>query len=85
MISHHTPNATAHRAAAVRSAAKAISYAASPTFALMALVTQVHGSTPDMMGMPMASPTGMTAMYLLMSVFHASPWLNLLARQVGTA
>ena len=81
MISHSTANATAH--GMIRGAARALSYAASPTFALMALAAQVHAA-PDMMGMPMPSPlVGMPAMYLLMSVFHASPWLKLFARQAA--
>ena len=55
--------------------------AAAPTFALMALWSAASGGPPDMLcaAMQHASPfTGMTAMYLLMSAFHAGPWLRLL-------
>lgn len=59
--------------------------AASPTFAIMALLTAVGGS-PDMLCSAVASPlTGMIPMYLLMSVFHAAPWLKLIPnRRTGT-
>jgi hypothetical protein len=56
--------------------------AATPTFLAMALSTGVLGGAPDMtcMALQDASPlTGMTAMYLLMSCFHLSPWLSLIA------
>jgi hypothetical protein len=50
-----------------------ICLAATPVFAVMALATGLGGS-PDM---AMPSPlNGMAAMYLLMSVFHAAPWLK---------
>jgi hypothetical protein len=65
------------------SAAQLLSLAATPTFAIMALLAAVHGgSMPDMHcaaagdGWPL---TGMAAMYLLMSAFHLPPWLSLLA------
>ena len=48
----------------------------------MAVLTGVlDDAQPDLLcaSMQHASPlTGMTAMYLLMSVFHAAPWLRLL-------
>lgn len=63
-----------------------LALAATPTFAVMALLTAV----PDGDAYPMtclgeagASPLhGMTAMYLLMAVFHAAPWLNLASRRL---
>jgi hypothetical protein len=55
--------------------------AAAPTFAAMALVTGL-GGPPEMICAAHASPLGgMTPMYLLMSAFHAGPWLQLLARR----
>ncbi|MBI1290255.1 hypothetical protein GC173_03305 [bacterium] len=61
-----------------RNAASWLGLAASPTFALMAWV-----SANDMQGMLCASGPGilpiggMAFMYLLMSLFHLSPWLKL--------
>lgn len=62
----------------------ALSLAATPSFALMALLTTgvfdggsgVHGSMAHGTGGPV---DGMVLMYLLMSFFHAAPWLKLLA------
>lgn len=57
--------------------------AATPTFAAMALLTWVLPGPPDMLcaaGGPGASLGGMVPMYLLMSAFHASPWLKLASR-----
>ena len=57
-----------------------LGFAAAPTFAVMAGWTALSGAPPDMLCMQHASPfTGMTAMYLLMSAFHAAPWLKLAA------
>jgi hypothetical protein len=55
--------------------------AAAPTFALMALITGVSGGEADVLCSAMgASPLGgMVPMYLLMSLFHAAPWLKLIA------
>jgi hypothetical protein len=62
-----------------RGAAGRLALAASPTFALMAWV-----SAADPAAAALCSPTvrilppdGMTAMYLLMSLFHLSRWLKL--------
>ncbi len=72
----HTPNF---------GAADFLSLAAAPTFAVMALLTAIPGSGPLAMlcsGTPDASPlTGMVPMYLLMSAFHAAPWLKLISRR----
>ncbi|HKV17147.1 MAG TPA: hypothetical protein VJQ81_19015, partial [Reyranella sp.] len=59
-------------------AAAALCLAVTPTFALMALLTAVtSGGAEDMLCGQMASPIGgMTLMYLLMSAFHAAPWLR---------
>jgi hypothetical protein len=59
-----------------------LGFAASPTFAIMALLTGVSGGAPlDTLCAAArdASPLGgMAAMYLLMSAFHLAPWLKLL-------
>ncbi len=60
-------------------ASRAISLAAAPSFALMAVIGA--GAAPHAAlcaagagGLPI---DGMTAMYLLMSLFHLPPWLTL--------
>jgi hypothetical protein len=61
--------------------------AAAPTFAIMALLTCVLGSSAPRMlcsaalGMPPLS--GMVPMYSLMSIFHAVPWLKMILSQSG--
>jgi hypothetical protein len=56
--------------------------AAAPTFAIMAALTGILGSSqPDILCSAMAhmSPLGgMAPMYLLMSAFHLPPWLKLI-------
>jgi len=56
--------------------------AATPAFAVMALLTGVlGGASPDAM-CSMASASllgGMVPMYLLMSAFHSAPWLRLIS------
>ncbi len=66
--------------------AAALRLAAAPTFALMAFLTGVLcGGASDMLcTAPDASPLsaiigGMVPMYVLMSIFHLSPWLKLIA------
>jgi hypothetical protein len=63
----------------VRGVAGLLHFAASPTFALMAWI-----AASDVSPMALCSSAssilpinGMTAMYLLMSLFHLSPWLRL--------
>jgi hypothetical protein len=58
-----------------------LGFAATPLFALLALV-----STAGMSGLSICNSTlpllpinDMALMYLLMSIFHASPWLRLLS------
>jgi hypothetical protein len=61
--------------------------AATPAFAIMALLTEVIGGGPqDILcaAAQDASPLGgMVPMYLLMSAFHLAPWLKLISRQRG--
>ena len=68
-------------------AADCLSLAAAPTFAIMALLTGVPASGPPEMLCSAASPlSGMAPMYLLMSVFHSTPWLKLISsRRRGRA
>ena len=60
-----------------------LTLAAAPTFAVMAIAT---GNSPAMTlcapGAGILPIDGMTAMYLLMSLFHLPPWLRL-ARRAG--
>jgi hypothetical protein len=70
-------------AAAARGIAQWLCLAATPTFAAMALLTGAPGGgAQDMLcaAAPDASPlSGMVPMYLLMSAFHAAPWLKLIS------
>lgn len=56
--------------------------AATPVFAVMALLSGLSGGDlPEVLCLTAqgTSPlNGMATMYLLMSVFHAAPWLRLL-------
>ncbi|MBV9457744.1 MAG: hypothetical protein JO141_09565 [Bradyrhizobium sp.] len=67
------------------SAVRWLSLAATPTFAVMALLSAVHGDgMSDMMCSAAGEGSllsGMVPMYLLMSAFHLTPWLRLFARR----
>jgi hypothetical protein len=69
-----------HGVAIARVAAEWLGLAAAPTFATMALVTAALGRGAE----PLCSAhgslmSGMIPMYLMMSAFHAGPWLRLTA------
>ena len=71
-------NAVAH------GAADWICLAAAPTFAVMAALTGAVGPGPHEIcaATPGILPlNGMAWMYLLMSAFHVTPWLKLIARR----
>jgi hypothetical protein len=62
--------------------AEVLCLGATPTFAILALLTGLGGSPPDMLcsAAQDASPlSGMLTMYLLMSAFHSAPWLKLVS------
>ncbi|MDR3465199.1 MAG: hypothetical protein P4M07_04570, partial [Xanthobacteraceae bacterium] len=68
-----------------RGAAGWLGLAAAPTFAVMALLTGLGGSPTMLCSAADASPlSGMAGMYLLMSAFHAAPWLKLVAGRWAT-
>jgi hypothetical protein len=74
------------RGSPARVAADWLCLAATPTFAIMALLTALGSDQPDILcgAMHRASPfDGMVAMYLLMSAFHAAPWLKLICSYSG--
>ncbi|WP_426408730.1 hypothetical protein [Bradyrhizobium ganzhouense] len=66
--------------------ARWLGLAATPTFALMAVLTAViSGSPADMLcsagyGLSLG---GMVPMYLLMSAFHSAAWLRLISERQG--
>jgi hypothetical protein len=71
-----------HGAAIARAAADWLGLAATPTFAMMALMTVAFGGG----GEPLCSAmqhgslwSGMVPMYLLMGAFHSAPWLRLIS------
>jgi hypothetical protein len=71
--------------AAALGAADWLCLAAAPTFAIMALLTDILGGGQMAIMCSTAqdaSPlTGMAPMYVLMSAFHSAPWLKLIANR----
>ena len=69
----------------MRHLARWLALAATPTFAVMAVLTAVLGSPAETLcaaghGL---SLSGMVPMYLLMSAFHSAAWLKLIADRRG--
>jgi hypothetical protein len=59
-----------------------LALAASPTFAAMGLITAETAAAMPLCSAGGILPVdGMTAMYLLMSLFHLPPWLGLARRR----
>lgn len=78
------PVSAVHRldgVAAARRLAGWLALAATPTFAIMALLTALSGGPANAMcGAGQGSLLGgMVPMYLLMSAFHGAAWLKLIA------
>ena len=73
-------------AAAAVGLAKWLCLAATPTFAIMALLTCLDGSAMDRLcsSGPGALLSGLVPMYLLMSAFHSPPWLTLILGRRGS-
>ncbi len=64
----------------MRGAAEALSFAAAPSFALLALLTR-SGGAPQFVCAHGGAFADMNTMYGLMALFHLSPWLRLLGRR----
>jgi hypothetical protein len=64
-----------------RSVEQFLSLAASPTFAVMAVVTMWSGDVVNLICSGTSPLIGMSAMYGLMAAFHLRPWLKLIARK----
>jgi hypothetical protein len=71
----------ARRRVAALLAAEGLALAASPTFAVMALLTSVGSGHTDIVCSAGHGSWigGMAPMYWLMCVFHAPPWLRLIS------
>jgi hypothetical protein len=62
------------------SASRCLSFAAAPTFAIMASLSFRYGDAPQAFCSPGLSEShvgGMIIMYALMALFHLKPWLGL--------
>jgi len=61
-----------------------LSFAPTPTFALLGLLSaSQEGSLENLVcsaGHGSSPLTGMVSMYLLMSVFHSTPWIRMIAQ-----
>jgi hypothetical protein len=68
---------------AARHVAGWLGLSATPTFAVMAVLTALGGAPADMLcsAGQGSSLGGMVPMYLLMSAFHSAAWLKLIAER----
>jgi hypothetical protein len=77
------------RSRAAPASAGWLGLAAAPTFATMALLNYASGGDAAMLlcsaGHGMSPLSGMGPMYLLMSAFHSTPWVNLISRRRDAA
>ena len=78
-----TAGAGRARVAAARHLARWLALAATPTFAIMAVLTAMIGRGQDMLCGAGSWQGGMVPMYLLMSAFHSAAWLRLMAERRG--
>jgi hypothetical protein len=78
-----TAGARGNGVAAARHLARWLGLAATPTFAIMAVLTAVLDGPADMLcgSGHWAMLEGMVPMYLLMSAFHSAAWLRLIAER----
>lgn len=78
-----TAGASRNGVVAARHLARWLALAATPTFAIMAVLTAVLDSPADMLcgSGHGAMLGGMMSMYLLMSAFHSAAWLRLIAER----
>ena len=83
MTTHTIGTREEWHAVAVLGAADWICLAATPTFAIMALLAGILGGGPRDMFCAAAQDasllSGMVPMYMLMSAFHSTPWLKLIS------
>jgi hypothetical protein len=77
----------ASRRNATLETAHGLALAAAPTFVIMALLTGVLGGSGEMLcpATHISPLSGMGTMYVLMSAFHAGPWLRLIASRRSDA
>ncbi|AWM09198.1 hypothetical protein [Bradyrhizobium symbiodeficiens] len=71
--------------AAARRLARWLALAATPTFAIMAVLTAMIGNGPTDMLCAAGQGSmlgGMVPMYLLMSAFHSAAWLRLISERL---
>lgn len=77
----HTHARAAPRGPALARALDGLALAATPIFALMALLEAIAATDPAAVlcsSSGVVPMNGMVTMYMLMGVFHMSPWLRLM-------
>ncbi|WP_027519666.1 hypothetical protein [Bradyrhizobium sp. WSM1417] len=80
-----TAGASRNGVVAARHLARWLGLAATPTFAIMAVLTAMLDGPADMLCGSGSMLGGMVPMYLLMSAFHSAAWLRLIAERWGRA